>query len=168
MVDRDLLCDADVLSLVRDPGPAFTRLRAWWDAMPAHRRIMTVTTYEEMMYGAEHLEKRKEGPDPARAAAIRHRILSLTREVRAMAVTREVAAEFAALRAEPSLRCLWTTDPRKEHPNSAGDVWLAAFSRVTGTAIATGNVKDFLKVQAVAALPGVYDPFNGTWPVPVT
>lgn len=162
-MDRDFLCDTDVLSMVRDPDPKYARLRAWWDATPVSRRVMTDSTFEELWFGAENLGKRRKRPDPARAAVIRHGIEGLRRETREMSITREVVAEYASLRAEPSLDCLWKTDPRSERVNSGGDVWLAAFFRVTGIAIASRNERDFLKIQEVAPLPGLYDPFDDVW-----
>ena len=71
----------------------------------------------------------------------------------------------ARMQEHPALRNFARTQPNQKRPANTGDLWLAAIAVEQGTPVATRDVSDFRRVHDVAPLPGIFDPWSGTWAV---
>ncbi|WEZ85187.1 type II toxin-antitoxin system VapC family toxin [Rhizobium sp. 32-5/1] len=75
----------------------------------------------------------------------------------------EIIEVCGTLSAEPSLKNLHVPRADAKDPSFGQDLYIAATALVYRAAIATFNVRDFLLINAIHPLPGIYDPKSGIW-----
>lgn len=137
-------------------------VREWYDALGSGRRYLAWCVLQEIETGAFKAEARK---SVRNGALYRAWTDSLIRTEGLVMPTAEVVIECGRLRAEPKLTNLWITRPGRAVPNSGADVDLSALARITGIPIASENIKDFKRINAVFPIPGLYVPSSRTWAI---
>lgn len=65
----------------------------------------------------------------------------------------------------PSLNYFIVSDPRSRKVKTGTDLAIAAVAIAGEMATVTGNVDDFLVINEVFRLPGLFNPFDGSWAV---
>ncbi|WP_312418784.1 type II toxin-antitoxin system VapC family toxin [Shinella sp.] len=77
--------------------------------------------------------------------------------------TLEVIEVCGTLAADPALKNLLVPRADAKNPRFGQDLHIAATALVHRAAIATLNVRDFLFINQLYPLPGIYDPRTGVW-----
>jgi len=65
-----------------------------------------------------------------------------------------------------ALRHFIITDPQAKEQATGADLAIAAIAIAAGAAVATGNAKHFLQINACFPLPGLFEPMAQVWYVP--
>jgi hypothetical protein len=65
----------------------------------------------------------------------------------------------------PGLRDFVITDPNAAEQATGADLSIAAIAITTGSVIASGNTRHFCQINDRFRLPGLFNPFDQTWPV---
>lgn len=154
-----LLMDTDIISQMGKPRPP-PGLRPWLQRVGTANLAICYPVIAELMRGAHLLQQ----TDPEKA----DRISEWVAKVRAtdfvvLDMTLEVAAVYARLTSTPALKHLWIPNPQMKRSRLGHDLMVAAISVTYEVPIITGNFTDFLKIDKVLSLPGVYQPMTGTW-----
>ncbi|MSP02762.1 MAG: PIN domain-containing protein [Acetobacteraceae bacterium] len=154
--------DTNIISDLRKkrPHPAV----AEWIAETGWRELrMTVVSVTEIQRGIE----RTRAPDPSLARNLERWLDGMLAVGEPAVLEMGVAAArlLARMYETPALRHFVVTDPRARDPATGADLSIAAIAIAAGGVVATGNVRHFRQIDAVFPLPGLFNPFDRTWPV---
>lgn len=156
--------DTNVVSTFRKatPHPAVTP----WIAQTGWQAIATtVITIIELQRGVE----RARVQHPYVADNVERWLTGLlaagTPQVLPMGVM--AARLLARMHETPALRHFVLTDPQAKEQATGADLAIAAIAITAGAAVATGNAKHFLQINAWFPLPGLFDPMAQAWHVTV-
>lgn len=75
----------------------------------------------------------------------------------------ETARTYAVMTMVPALEFLWAPNPKAKRPKPGQDLAIAATAVRYGALLATANPSDFVRINDVFPLPGIYDPRTSTW-----
>tara|TARA_R110002020_G_scaffold298211_1_gene514019 strand:+ start:14001 stop:14627 length:627 start_codon:yes stop_codon:yes gene_type:complete len=156
-----LLLDTDIVSQIgrQRPPPG---LREWLTALGPPRLAISFPSIAELRRGSHLLEKTY----PAKAAAISEwvdEVLDLGFQM--LPMTPSVAAVYAKMTSTQSLRSMWTVQRGAKQNRLGHDLMVASIAIVHKVPILTGNSRDYLRLDELFPLPGVYNPLHRTWHV---
>ncbi len=77
----------------------------------------------------------------------------------------QAARLVAQMHETPGLRHFVLTGPRAKEQATGADLSTAAIAIATGNVIASGNTRHFCQINERFPLPGLFNPFDQTWPV---
>ncbi|TCQ04690.1 hypothetical protein C8J34_1086 [Rhizobium sp. PP-F2F-G36] len=80
----------------------------------------------------------------------------------------EAADMYARMTTTPCLKNMWTSDGKSKRTRLGHDLMIAAVAIAHKTPILTENVRDFLLIDRIFPLPGLYHPYESTWYVEPT
>ncbi|MGE6743066.1 type II toxin-antitoxin system VapC family toxin [Allorhizobium pseudoryzae] len=78
-------------------------------------------------------------------------------------MTTEVATVYASMTSVPSLRHMWTVQSGQKSNRLGHDLMISAVAIIHRMPILTANVDDFLEIDELFPLPGVYHPMKARW-----
>lgn len=167
---RVFLLDTNVVSELRTKRPRPEVLR-WVDANRG-RVAITVVTVQEIQAGAE-LARPGAPEAAARIEAWLDGIVTAglplpgaaPEPVQIVSPGPLAARLVGRMQEHPALRNFARTHPNQKRPANTGDLWLAAIAVEQGAPVATRDVGDFRRIHDVVPLPGIFDPWSGTWAV---
>jgi len=156
-----LLLDTDIVSHIgrQRPPPG---LREWLTALGPQRLAISFPSIAELRRGSHLLEKTY----PDKAAAISEwvdEVLGLG--FRMLPMTPLVAATYARMTSTQSLRSMWTVQRGAKQNRLGHDLLVASVAIAHEVPILTGNARDYLRVDELFPLPGVYNPLRREWHV---
>ncbi len=70
---------------------------------------------------------------------------------------------LARMHETAALRNFVLPDRHQQQPKTAADLAIAAIAIAENAVVATGNSGHFADINACFALPGIFNPFKGTW-----
>jgi predicted nucleic acid-binding protein len=153
------LLDTDIISFIgcRRPPPG---LREWLTELGAQRLAISFPSIAELRRGAHLLEE----THAEKAAAISYWVDELLRtDFHMLPMTPAVAAVYAKMTSTPCLRSMWTVQRGEKHNRLGHDLMVASVAIAHGAAIMTANARDYLRINELFPLPGVYDPLGRKW-----
>jgi hypothetical protein len=154
--------DTDVVSSLRKkrPHPA---VRRWITETAWENLSMTVVSVTEIQRGIE----RTRAADLALAENLEAWLDSLLAVGEPAVLDMGVGAArlLARMHETPGLRHFVITDPRAKDQATGADLSIAAIAIATESVVASGNVRHFLQIHDHFPLPGLFNPFDRTWPV---
>lgn len=157
--DPVLLMDTDIVSLMgRLKAPM--GLRPWLLRVGIYRLALCYPVITELLRGA-HL---RTDDDPRRALLIANWVSELIdMDFPFPEMTADVATVYAKMTSVPSLRHMWTIQRGQKSNRLGHDLMISAVAIVHRIPILTANVDDFLKINELFSLPGVYHPMKAQW-----
>lgn len=151
-----ILLDTSVISEASKPRPHPDVIRF----LPtADNLFIPAGTLIELQLGITQLCAK----DPIRAVKLSAWYQDLVRSVPIISTRKEVCEVLGTLAADPKLRSLMFDDQRAKKRKGAQDLHIAAAALVHRAAIATFNVSDFLLIDRLYPLPGIYNPLTDVW-----
>jgi predicted nucleic acid-binding protein len=151
------LLDTDVLSETSKPNPHPNVVKF---IRTAPNIYLPAAALLEIQKGITEVCAR----DPIKAVRLSAWYKKLTNgEIPIILPTLEIIEVCGTLAAEPALKNLRVPRADAKHPRFGQDLYIAATALVYRTAIATLNVRDFLQINEIHPLPGIYDPKHGRW-----
>lgn len=154
-----LLMDTDIVSLMGNPN-APPGLRPWLLEVGVHRLALCYPVIAELMRGA-NLKVRD---NPARAIAIANWAKELiATPFHFPEMTADVAMKYAEMTAVPSLKHMWTVHSGQKSNRLGHDLSIAAVSIIHRIPIMSANVHDYLVIDQMFPLPGLYHPVEARW-----
>jgi len=163
-----LLMDTDIVSFMGNSN-APAGLRPWLLEVGVQRLALCYPVIAELMRGA-NLKVRD---NPARAIAI----ANWAKELIATSfyfpeMTADVAMKYAEMTATPSLKHMWTVHSGQKSNRLGHDLSIAAVSIIHRIPIMSANVHDYLVIDQLFPIPGLYHPLEARWyinpPFPVS
>jgi predicted nucleic acid-binding protein len=159
-VTLSFLLDTDVLSDLRRrrPHPA---LVTWLQSVPPASLWMSTVTIAEIQCGISRVR------DQAVASGVQLWLDGMLQDGRFGIVDLDLNAALTLGRmwATPALRDFLVSDPRSRKIKNGADLAIAAVSIARQMVIVTRNIDDFLRIHALFALPGLFNPFDTVWAV---
>ena len=155
--------DTNIVSNLRKkrPHPA---MKQWVMETGWENLSMTVVSVTEIQRGIE----RTRASDPMLAQDLETWLdgMLVVGEPMMLEMGVRAARLLARMYEAPSLRNFVITDPRAREQATGADLSIAAIAIATGSVVASGNVRHFRQINDVFPLPGLFNPFDQTWPVP--
>ena len=114
----------------------------------------------ELTAGVELLRR----TDPTGAARIADWVEGMQRDALVLPLDTVAARILGHMHATPALRNFLTAgsgQPRTGQPRTGADLAIAAITIAHGATLATGNGRDFVRINQLFPLPGLFDPFTG-------
>ncbi|WP_203428281.1 type II toxin-antitoxin system VapC family toxin [Rhizobium sp. BG4] len=163
-----LLMDTDIVSFMGNPN-APAGLRPWLLEVGVQRLALCYPVIAELMRGA-NLKVRD---NPARAIAIANWAKELiATSFHFPEMTADVAMKYAEMTATPSLKHMWTVHSGQKSNRLGHDLSIAAVSIIHRIPIMSANVHDYLVIDQLFPIPGLYHPLEARWyinpPFPVS
>jgi hypothetical protein len=158
--------DTEIVSNLRKkrPHPA---VKKWVTDTGWENLSMTVVSVTEIQRGIE----RTRTSHPALAQNLETWLdgMLVVGEPMVLELGVHAARLLARMYETPSLRHFVVTDSRTSGPATGADLSIAAIAIATGSVIASSNVRHFRQINGRFPLPGLFNPFDQTWPIaPVT
>lgn len=153
------LLDTDIVSFIgcQRPPPG---LREWLNALGSGRLAISFPTITELRRGAHLLKE----TNPVKSAAISEWVDAVLKtDFQLLPMTPDVAAVYARMTSTPSLRSMWTVQRNEKHNRLGHDLMVASIAISHGVPIMTGNTPDYLRVNELFPLPGVFHPLRQQW-----
>jgi predicted nucleic acid-binding protein len=154
--------DTNIVSNLRKkrPHPA---VKQWVMETGWENLSMTVVSVTEIQRGIE----RTRTSDPALAQDLETWLDGMLAVGEPMVLEMGVRASrlLARMYETPRLRHFVITDPKAREQATGEDLSIAAIAIATGTVVASGNIRYFCQINDVFPLPGLFNPFDQTWPV---
>jgi toxin FitB len=154
--------DTNIISNLRRkrPHPAVKQwiIQTGWENLS-----MTVVSVTEIQRGIE----RTRAPDPALARTLEAWLDGMLAVGEPVVLEMGVRAArlLARIYETPGLQHFVIADPRTRHQATGADLSIA-IAIATGSAVASGDVHHFRGINECFPLPGLFNPFDQTWPVP--
>jgi predicted nucleic acid-binding protein len=153
------LLDTNIVSNLRKPRPA-PNLLAWISSIDPLELRISVATITEIRMG---IERTRRTGDPAKAAEITDWLNEFNARHQAEPLSVEAAALWGIMLESPlrdgSFRA--TQSPRKApRTNWILDLMIASIAIATDLTIVTDNIRDFQRIHARFALPGLLNPMT--------
>lgn len=154
------ILDTDVLSNLRKKRPHPNLLR-WMDEVGWDELATTAITIMEIQVGIERAQR----SSPETAAGVRTWLdgLLAVGQPQVLPLDTDAALILGKLRETPALRGFVLPDPRSQKTSTDADLAIAAIACANQAVVTTNNVRDFLAINAVFPLPGLFSPFDGVW-----
>lgn len=151
--------DTDIVSRMgTSDGPP--GLRPWLLKVGVHRLALCYPVVAELMRGA-NLRVRD---NPRKALAIANWAKELiATSFHFPAMTVEVAMKYAEMTSVPGLRHMWTVHSTQKSNRLGHDLSIAAVSIIHRLPILSANVDDYLVINQLFPLPGLYHPLEARW-----
>ncbi|MER9333105.1 PIN domain-containing protein [Mesorhizobium sp. M0293] len=158
------LLDTNVLSEFTKKRPN-RHVLAWADwATSSHRLAIPFGAVFELQRGIESLRLR----NPSRAHDLSRWLNEvLETDMVFLAMDAAVARTYASMTTVPSLRHLWVPSPQNHRRGPGQDLAIAATAIVYRIPVVSMDVHDFLRIHAHFELPGLFNPIEETWEVPM-
>jgi predicted nucleic acid-binding protein len=154
-----LLMDTDIVSLMGNPnGPP--GLRPWLLELGVHRLALCYPVIAELMRGANL--KIRDNPGKALAIASWAKELIAT-SFHFPPMTVEVAMKYAEMTAVPGLRHMWTVHSNQKSNRLGHDLSIAAVAIIHRLPIMSANTDDYVAINQLFPLPGLYHPLKARW-----
>ncbi|MCW0236308.1 MAG: PIN domain-containing protein [Ferrovibrio sp.] len=154
-----IILDTDVLSNTHKLKP-HPNLVQWLISTPADTLVTTAITVAELQIGVDRL---KASNSPSAGPAMKWLYEAVLPSLPIIPFTGEAALVLARMRETPALHDLVVVNPRSKKSVPGADLMIAATSIAAGAAIATHNVRHFMRINDHFELPGLYDPFEMKW-----
>lgn len=156
------LLDTNVVSDLRRPRPS-PEVVGWIERQPPRSLAVSFSTVFEIQYGAELAR----GQSPEKAVGLERWLEGFVlsgrfRILRPCPVTARIRAK---MHATPSLRGFLETRPGASKPPNGEKLAIAAQAIAVGAVVVTMNGRDFGRIHELFPLPGVLDPWSGSWTV---
>lgn len=153
--------DTNVVREIFDPR-GDVGVKKWFASLAAEHTAIPQFVYLEIYFGIENIRNRS----PAKYELLNRLIADVEREFGVLEVTPDVHRLLAQMMLCRPLKPLWQTDPRATKIKCRLDIHIAATAIVHHAVVATRNTDDFLLIDRHFNLPGLFDPWAGTWHVP--
>jgi predicted nucleic acid-binding protein len=154
--------DTNIISNLRKkrPHPA---VRQWVMETGWENLSMTVVSVTEIQRGIE----RTRALDPALAQALETWLDGMLAVGEPLVLEMGVRASrlLGRMYETPGLRHFVITDPRAKEQATGADLSIAAIAIATGGFVASGNTRHFCQINDSFPLPGLFNPFDQTWPI---
>lgn len=161
MSETRFLLDTDIVSLSgrQRPPPG---LREWMMEVGIKNLAICFPVIAELRRGACLLRNR----NPEKAASIEIWIEEILKTDFVMPeMSPEVAQTYAMMTSVPSLKSMWSPDRQSKSQRLGHDLMVASIAIAHGMPIITANVRDFMRIDRLFPLPGVYHPLESRWHV---
>jgi predicted nucleic acid-binding protein len=154
--------DTDVISQLARSRPD-PNVVAWLDVQAPGDIFTTIVTIEELKAGIEAVRRQ----DVEKASILDPWLMRIVAfgQPQILPETAVAALIFGAMRETPALKNYVMTAPKARKLALGNDLRIAAIAISAGAIVVTGNAKHFLEVHEHFALPGLFDPFRGSWVV---
>ncbi len=157
--DPILLLDTDIVSLMGRVKPP-PGLRPWLLRVGIRRLALCYPVIAELLRGA-HLKVKD---DPKRALLITNWVNELiSMDFPFPEMTAEGATVYAGMTSVPALRHMWTVQRGQKSNRLGHDLMISAVAIAHRMPILTANVDDFVEINELFPLPGVYHPMEAEW-----
>jgi predicted nucleic acid-binding protein len=154
--------DTNIVSNLRKkrPHPA---VKQWIMETGWENLTMTVASVTEIQRGIERVRV----PDPALARALETWLDGMLAVGEPMMLEMDVRAArlLARMYETPGLRHFVITDPNAREQATGADLSIAAIAIATGGVVASANTRHFRQINDHFPLPGLFNPFDQSWPV---
>lgn len=154
--------DTNIVSNLRKkrPHPA---VKQWVMDTGRENLSMTVVSVTEIQRGIE----RTRAADPPLARQLEAWLDGMLAVGEPMVLDMGVPAArlLARMYENPRLRHFVAADPRARQQATGADLSIAAIAIATGSIVATGDTSHFSQINAVFPLPGLFNPFDQSWPL---
>lgn len=162
MTEQLFLMDTNIVSLMGRTLPP-PGLRQWLLDVGVRRLALSYPVIAELLRGAHLLERQ----NPRKSEEIKAWVgRVLATDFPFLDMTTEVAFIYARMTAVPELRHMWTVQRHQKQNRLGHDLMIAAVAIAHKVPILTDNVADFLTIQRIFKLPGLYHPLTSQWHVP--
>ena len=157
---RSFLVDTNILSEIEKPrpNPAITE---WAQRKPT--LILSYPVVLEIRWGIRSLER----TNPDRAESLQNWLDAAVAAAgdTMPALTPAVAELQATMMEVPRLTHLWLNNPSRRRRPPGQDLCIAAIAIEYHLPIATLNTRDFIEINGLFPLPGVFNPATRKWAV---
>lgn len=160
-----ILLDTDILSNLRKKRP-HPRLLLWIDEVGWEELASTAWTVMEIQIGIERARR----TDLTIAEAVQNWLAGLLESgtPQILPLDADAAMILGRMRETPGLRDFLVQHPGAKETKTGADLAIAAIAIAHGAVVATNNEKDFLTINRLFPLPGLYNPFSGDWVIEPT
>lgn len=160
--------DPDLILLDTDVVSQWTKKRPHPDVIDwLHTCRIPLAIPFGAVYEIERGICRLEAIDQERAISLRNWLDDLlASELPFLGMDVTTARIYADITTHPALQDLWMPDTRSRKIKSKQDLAIAALAIARSAAIATMNVRDFLRIHTHYPLPGIYNPASAEWIIP--
>lgn len=154
-----IILDTDVLSNThkRKPHPHLVQRLI---VTPADALATTSITVAELQVGVDRL---KASHSPSAVQATKWLYEAVLPSLTILPFTSQAAMVMAHMRETPALHDLILVNSRSKKSIPGADLMIAAIAIASGAAIATHNIRHFMRINEHFELPGLYDPFETKW-----
>ncbi len=137
-------------------------VKGWFASLHPSATAIPQFVYLEIYFGIEKIRE----DNPAKFARLDQAICDIEREFGVLEATPEVTRVLARMLLCRPLKPLWQPDPSAKKIRCCSDVHIAATAIGHHAVVATRNTDDFSLINRHFPLPGLLDPWTGTWHVP--
>lgn len=157
---RSFLADTNILSEIEKPRPNLA-ITEWTQRGPS--LILSYPVVLEIRWGIRSLER----SNPVRAESLRNWFDAIVAAATDSMpeITPAVADLQATMMEVPRLTHLWLNNPSRRRRPPGQDLCIAAIAIEYHLPIATLNTRDFIEINDLFPLPGVFNPAKRQWAV---
>lgn len=135
-------------------------LLGWLDTLPHGSIAIPFSVVMEIQRGITELV----AAEPSKASRLQKWLDGiLGSDITFLPMDVATARLLGAMSAERSLRDLWVPDRTASRPKMKQDLSIAATAISYRLPLATRNIADFLRIDAIYPLPGLFNPFAVSW-----